>query len=313
LKICYLTISDINYFCHVKVLFNSLLIQGCEELYWGHVENNFIHLKRITANEIFLVKPNAVSISKKDSIVEVCTRYRPLLLEHVFDISNCDIGCYIDPDIYVYSSLEDLLDPVATVWITPHLIVDDLMASNNSIVHEEGISQAYSLQRWGSFNMGIYFVRNSISGRRFLKCFQAMLDRSCSMESLYSFVDQKWMDVLVSMFYSQIKVLSHPGINLSYWNLPFRTLTQNGDQFFVNNKILKAIHFSGVGVQNINCNYGPEPLIKILITNYQAKLITNISHTLPKTTSYSFGKILHYLMQLLRKIMFFILAKTESR
>ena len=316
MKISYLTISDDNYFTHVNALFNSLLLQGCKELFWGHVDrdNGLIHLKCITTNGIFLVKPEAVTLSDKDSIVEISTRFRPLLLEYMFDTSDCEVGCYIDPDIYVYSSLEELLDNQdATVWITPHLIADDLTASCGPIVPYRVISQAYSLQRWGSFNMGIYFVRNSTSGRYFLKCFQAFLDRSCSIQSLYGFVDQKWMDVLASIFYSQIEVLSHPGINLSYWNLPFRELRKNGDKYFVNNKILKAVHFSGVSAQSINCDYGSGPVIKNLIADYQSQLITNINKTTRVVTLPAKVSIRLSWKRLLRKILFYILAKSESR
>jgi len=313
LKIRYLTISDINYFSQVEVLFHSLRLQGYKELFWGHIDHNSIHLKRITIDGVELVKSEVAIIPKIDSIVEASTRFRPLLLEHMFDASDCEIGCYIDPDIYVYSSLEELLDESATVWITPHLIADDLLTPPKSCMSDSVLFQAYSLQRWGAFNMGIYFVRNNKAGRHFLRCYQRLLDRSCSLQSLYGFVDQKWMDVLVSIFCGQIKILSHPGINLSYWNLSFRELSQQGGQYFVNGEILRAIHFSGVGAQRINCDYGQSPIIKMLISDYQSKLITYNSEIMPVTLERTKLKIQYSWIKFIRKIMFYILAKTEPR
>lgn len=313
MKIRYLTVSDSNYFSHVVALFHSLRVHGQVELYWGCIDNGSVDLRCITADGVALIQPNVASVLESDSIVETSTRYRPLLLQAMFDACACEIGCYIDPDIFVYSPLEDLINSSASVWITPHLLADDLLHARNTAMRERAISQAVSLQRWGAFNMGIYFVRNDASGLRFLRCYQNFLDRTCALESLYSFVDQKWMDVLVSMFPSQIEVMSHPGINLSYWNLPFRKLTREGEAYLVNGAELKAIHFSGVGVAHINCDYGQGSEIRALIAEYQQQLSNcKEQYPCPVASPSVQSKAPRSWRRFVRKIMFYFLLKTES-
>jgi hypothetical protein len=134
------------------------------------------------------------------------------------------------------------------------------------------------------------------------------------MESLYSFVDQKWMDVLASMFPGQVEALRHPGINLSYWNLPYRKLTREGEAYYVNGAPLKAIHFSGVGVGRINCDYGEGIEIKALITDYQRHLRTCKVHHNPPVGSLGVKRLAsHYWRRLARKVMFYFLQKLELR
>ncbi len=314
MKLRFLTVSDVNYFSHVAALFHSLRAQGQVELYWGHIDGDYVHLRRITEGGIDLVQPNVARVRASDTIVEASTRFRPLLLRAMFDICGCEIGCYIDPDIFVYGSLEELLNSSASIWITPHLLANDVLNAPDAAIRERAITQAVSLQRWGAFNMGIYFVRNNAAGRCFLQCYQTFLDRSCEMESLFSFVDQKWMDVLASMFPGQVEPLSHPGINLSYWNLPYRRLTRQGEAYFVNGEHLKAIHFSGVGATRVNCDYGQGAEIKALIVDYQQRL-SNCKEQYPSSVACQSvrTKATHSWRRLVRKVMFYFLLKTESR
>ncbi len=314
MKLNFLTVSDSNYLKNVAALFYSLSLQNQHELYWGHIDGDYVHLKRITPYGIDLVQSKIAQIPVTDTIVEASTRFRPLLLKTMFDICDCDIGCYIDPDIFIYDSLEELVDSTASVWVTPHLLTVDILNAREAKIRECAISQAFSLQRWGAFNMGLYFVRNNAIGRDFLECYQIFLDRACEMESLYSFVDQKWMDVLASLFQSQVEILSHPGVNLSYWNLPYRSLKYQNGMYFVNGVRLKAIHFSGVKSFRIDGNYGQGEEIKALIADYQKQLSNSDSlRYISLVVKNASRKSTFSWVRFARKVMFYFLSKTESR
>ena len=59
------------------------------------------------------------------------------------------------------------------------------------------------------------------------------------------FVDQKWMDLVLSCVESSV-LLRHPGYNVAYWNLPHRKISRDGaGQYLVNGEPLRFFHFSG--------------------------------------------------------------------
>lgn len=311
--ISYLTISNTRYIHHVAALFRSLLAQGIDELFWGHIKNNSVDLRRISRSGIELIRENVAQTHDSDSIVEASTRFRPLLLETVFDVCDCEIGCYIDPDIYVYGTFDELLDPNYSIWITPHLILKDLANALDPVMATRVIEQAFGLQRWGGFNLGLYFVRNNSVGRNFLSIYQSLLERSCTENSLYGFVDQKWIDFLTSIFPSEIKVITHSGLNLSYWNVPYRTITKEGLTYWVNGMELKAFHFSGVGANYVNCNYGTNPFVHELISTYQGELLANKGSEFQIKPELIKSDRPYKIKRAIRNFLFYALEKTESK
>jgi hypothetical protein len=313
MDIRYITVSDQNYFHHVATLFHSLQLQGKTELFWGHIDQDAIHLKRITSTGIEMVQSNIAMRRNSDGVVEASTRFRPALLLAMFDACGCEAGVYIDPDIFVYESLDELFTGAATAWIVPHLLASDFEIAENDDRFSELYNQAHSLQRWGAYNMGVYCVRNSENGRRFLSLYQSFLSRDCSLQSLYSFVDQKWMDVLASIFNDEVDVLAHPGVNLSYWNIVFRDLTETDGNFFVNGVSLKAFHFSGVNAKKVNCDYGRSNCVQKLIKEYQAFLLKSHKNFVFQPTGSSSNKAVRTYSKYFRNILFYILNKTESR
>ena len=59
------------------------------------------------------------------------------------------------------------------------------------------------------------------------------------------FVDQKWMDLVLSCVESST-LLRHPGYNAAYWNLPHRKISRNSaGEYLVNGEPLAFFHFSG--------------------------------------------------------------------
>jgi hypothetical protein len=94
------------------------------------------------------------------------------------------------------------------------------------------------------YNLGFIGIGHRESSRKLLKWWKYKLSKHC-IKDFYRglYVDQKYID-LAPLFFSGIQVLTHPGCNVSYWNLHERNLAQNGGNWFVDSEKLIFYHFS---------------------------------------------------------------------
>lgn len=184
------------------------------------------------------------------TILELNTAVKPWMFSFLFKQKNYDKVIYIDPDIYLYSRLEEVeeaLNQGNLLVLTPHLtgFIDD-----NKKPSELNILQA------GTYNLGFLAVARHPETHLFLNWWQRKLEFDCTVDLANGlFVDQKWMD-MVPGFFKDVKILHHPGYNVAYWNLNHRHVTSKDSQFFANGERLVFFHFSGVNPMNI------EPLSK---------------------------------------------------
>jgi glycosyltransferase involved in cell wall biosynthesis len=111
------------------------------------------------------------------------------------------------------------------------------------------------------------------------------------------FVDQKFMDLLPA-FADEVRVLRDTGYNVAYWNLPQRTLTQDGERWLVDGRPLRFFHFSGLAPTNLErlSNYtdafrGHEikPPLRALMRHYAAQILAHGHGTVPKGI-YAYGR-----------------------
>jgi glycosyltransferase involved in cell wall biosynthesis len=205
-------------------------------------KNESFHL--INLSEIKL--PDINKFLFRYTILELNTAVKPWVFSWLFNEKKYDKVIYIDPDIYVYSPLTEVeraLDSGKLMVLTPHLtgfLDDDKRPS------ELNILQA------GTYNLGFLAVSKHHDTERFLKWWQSKLEFNCTVDIPNAlFVDQKWMD-LTPGFFEDVYILHHPGYNVAYWNLKHRTVTKNGESYFVNGKRLVFFHFSGINPSNPN-------------------------------------------------------------
>lgn len=59
------------------------------------------------------------------------------------------------------------------------------------------------------------------------------------------FVDQVWLSAALFSFPNQFWVSAHPGLNVAYWNIAERKLSQRDGRFMAGDKPLLFFHFSG--------------------------------------------------------------------
>jgi glycosyltransferase involved in cell wall biosynthesis/2-polyprenyl-3-methyl-5-hydroxy-6-metoxy-1,4-benzoquinol methylase len=168
-------------------------------------------------------------------VTELATAVKPPFLRHLLSAGASEV-VYLDPDIKLYSSIEDVSDLARRhgIVLTPHMT--SAMPEDGRRVDEFHILAA------GVYNLGFLAVSAGANGlidwwwqktRR-----QARIDPARMM-----FTDQRWMDFAPSFF--DHFILKDPTYNVAYWNLHERELTWTGDGYLVNGKPLTFFHFSG--------------------------------------------------------------------
>jgi hypothetical protein len=125
-----------------------------------------------------------------------------------------------------------------SVILTPHVLNPE--PEFESPPHNEIGSLKY-----GAYNLGFLAVRNCPEGRRFANWWRDRLLRFCHDDIPGGlFVDQKWCDLVPSLF-SDVHILRDPGYNVASWNIGQRPLqiTPDGD-ILTAGHVLRFFHFT---------------------------------------------------------------------
>jgi len=174
-------------------------------------------------------------------IVELATAIKPFVLRKLLNREDCSKVIYFDPDIVVFSRLDDILKSLdeMNILLTPHQIVPE--SSLEGVIDNE-IS---SLKR-GVYNLGFIGVRANDEGRRFVEWWSKRVYHFCRMEIYHGlFTDQRWVD-LVPAFFNGVGIIRSPRHNVAPWNLTTRNLSGSLlDGFQVDGEPLGFYHFTG--------------------------------------------------------------------
>ncbi len=188
----------------------------------------------------------------KHTITEVCTAVKPALALTLIQKFNAEKVVYLDPDIMVFSQLNeiDLLLDTHSMIFTPHQL--DFEEDDSYVVSNEILF----LKR-GTYNLGFFAVKADETGLKFLNWWNKRLMYYCFDDDyellnvlepdglLGMFTDQKWID-LVPAFFDGYHILKDPGYNVCTWNMTQRYIQETGDgSYTVNGKPLRFFHFSG--------------------------------------------------------------------
>lgn len=172
------------------------------------------------------------------TILELNTAVKPWMAEWLFKNPRYERVVYIDPDIYLYSPMNEVeaaLSNGSLMVLTPHLTgqLDEKHPDEQTIL------------RAGSYNLGFIALSRHHSILDFLHWWQSKLEYKCIVDLGNGlFVDQKWMDLVPGMF-PDVTVLRHEGYNVAYWNLFHRQVDLSKDGTFINGVPLVFFHFSG--------------------------------------------------------------------
>ncbi|MBU5441000.1 glycosyltransferase [Paenibacillus sp. MSJ-34] len=179
----------------------------------------------------------------KYDVVEAATAVKGQMFKYLLDKYKLEQNfIYLDPDIKVYNSLEELLSILTEhpIVLTPHMIDHEENDNVDAIMDNE----MNSLQH-GVFNLGFLAIRRNEISYNFIEWWAKRLALFCydDMKDKGQFTDQKWIDLAPCFF--DVYILRHPGYNVAPWNLSRRAVVQEGDKITVNNCPLYFYHFSG--------------------------------------------------------------------
>lgn len=163
----------------------------------------------------------------KYNLTEFCTAIKPLCFQYIFANTGCDQSIYLDPDILVFSPLDDVFAILASrsIVLTPHIVFPSLF---------EGKRPDRGLLATGLFNLGFLGLSRSNVSEELLTWWGSRLLDQCFIDSHDAlFTDQKWMDFVPSLFPSEaICCLRSLGMNMAPWNFHERQILVEADGSF---------------------------------------------------------------------------------
>lgn len=244
------TSSAPNYIGKVRALFESLG-RHCPDTYfhWIVADKRDDALLRNLDSEPFHEICFATDIEPgrdlswlfKHTLVELSTAIKPFAALEIIDRPDCELLLYLDPDIVVFSPLNDLVAELtqASVVLTPH-ILQPQKGMEAVLDHE------LCALRHGVFNLGFLGVNKTDEGRRFLEWWRDRCDAFCWSDMQDGvFTDQKWVN-FTPIFFPSSKILRSPRFNVAPWNINDRDLHGTFDEgFCVGDEPLGFFHFSG--------------------------------------------------------------------
>ncbi len=273
------TSSAPNYLGKVRALFESVR-EHCPDarLHWLVADDVHDDLRATLEDEPFdtLTFATELEIGRnrqwlfQHSIVELSTAIKPAAALQILEQPDCDAVLYIDPDIVLFSSLEDLLEELLdnTMVLTPHQLQPE--SDSRAVFHE------IDSLRYGVFNLGFIGVKQCPEGFRFLKWWGDRCHLKC--EATWEsgvFTDQKWVN-FAPIFFEDVAILKNPRFNVAPWNISQRSLSGTFDEgFMVDGQPLGFYHFtgfdSGAHLEHVEHLSGENHAAKMLIDWYRAR------------------------------------------
>jgi hypothetical protein len=242
------TSAAANYLPKVKVLFSSIRKHHPEfKLYLvlADAMSDDLVPEKINADGIVTVSELGIAKWKSwtfyHSLVELSTGIKPFMLRYLLSKKDCEAVFYFDPDIAIFSRLDDLVDQFKqnSILLTPHQT--DPEKTLEAIVDNEICSL-----RHGIFNLGFIGVKSDSIGESFSKWWADRIYYFCIADfNRGLFVDQKWID-FVPVFFDNVKILKSTRYNVATWNLTTRKFGKNSNkEFIVDGQPLGFYHFTG--------------------------------------------------------------------
>ena len=277
---CIFTIVSNNYLHYANTMFESLK-EHCPQadLVLGLCDARTAETDCPAADDIVAIDqldiPQLGTFIYQYSILELNTAIKPYLIELLMKRGYRKV-IYFDPDIRIFRPLNEMLALLDqhNVLLTPHLtdILDDGKAPT-----ELQILQA------GTYNLGYIALRTCEETLKLAKWWQGKLYKECVVDLPRNlFVDQKWMDLVPSMF-EGVYISRDPSWNIAYWNLNHRNLERRADgSYTVDGRPLTFFHFSGFSIETTTLskhqnrfNKNASSALRDLCSLYEQALLRN--------------------------------------
>ncbi len=244
-----LTICSINYLAQAKTLGDSLMKHNPDYTFIIGLVDRLVQSPVDTSllPNYPLLELHTIGIA---DLEEMCARYditelntavKPYFLDYIYQqYPEAQVVHYFDPDIVIYQPLTEVEQGLAnhSLFLTPHTLQaypDDACSPN-----ERGLLNT------GLYNLGFIGTKRSETTHHFLQWWKDRLFDQCYIDLANGmFVDQLWVN-FAPIFYQDVFVSRHLGLNMAYWNLHERQISNDNEPYLVNNNYpLIFFHFSG--------------------------------------------------------------------
>lgn len=281
----FLTICSANYLAQAKTLADSVhehhptacTVIGLVDRVPGTLPPGYYAPHELLPVEDLLI-PDFALLSRKYNIVELNTAVKPFFIKYLYhrDV-NVSKVIYLDPDILVLGSLNQLLDNLTKYMlvVTPHGVTSSDLPG--------GISTELDMLGTGIYNLGFLGTSRKPRIFEFLEWWGRRLESYCYYQPQNSlFVDQLWM-ILVPHFFGDVYVENDFGYNVSYWNAYERTLSKINNHYLINGQTpLIFYHFSSYSAIHPNVmtrrrcmTFAETPELRGLFDTYRNRLLKN--------------------------------------
>jgi hypothetical protein len=244
------TYFDINYLPRGLALYYSIKKYHSEFEFFVLTfdEESYNYLAGLNENNIRLIANTeydsyfSTSAARYDDKKQYFFSATPNLCTYLFDhFHDIDILLYLDADVYLFGNLDPLYEEFgeSSIGITEHRVNPFLKAL---------------VSHYGKYVIGVNLFRRSEDG---LKCLREWKN---DCEGWYQgkpgyplafFSDQIFLDSWTEK-YSGVRIITHPGINTSYWNAANYSFTKRNDMYFVDEQPLIIYHFSSLRKETEN-------------------------------------------------------------
>jgi hypothetical protein len=180
---------------------------------------------------------------------ELCCALRGMLHEYMFEHTAIESWLFLDSDIMIFSSLEEIFQKLQKTSILLN------MHCNTPVDVKYVDPYEFSFLRSGLYNGGFLGLRRTDESKKFISWFKTRLTKFCFDDLSIGevrglFVDQLWLN-LIPLYFKDVSFCLEPGVNLGHWNLFERALKKDfNGKFTVNDKPLFFFHFSGWDISN---------------------------------------------------------------
>ena len=236
------TIVAHNYLPLAKIVARSFLEHHPEAPFYIVVVDRPLEARRIHEDGITIVPITDIDFGDEGyklmatiyDVTEFATSVKPFALKHFLQNHECVF--YLDPDIKVYSRLDDLIAKTKEVgWsVTPHCLMP--IPRTGAGPTEREIMAA------GVYNLGYIGVTQRLVA--LLDWWAERLRRDSIIDvERQLFTDQRWIDLAVGIFQPHIE--RSTAYNVAYWNLDQREISRVDGKWLVDGEPLRFFHFSG--------------------------------------------------------------------
>ena len=244
------TICSNNYLGQAKVLSDSVYEHSCDSYDFfialcdeksDAIDYRDFHATIIEARELGIT--NFEWMTQNYNIVELNTAIKPYVFLYLIKKYSPNYIHYLDPDICTYTSLVEIEKEMgdSSILLTPHEMA--------SLPFDGGRPDDCTFLNAGIYNLGFLGLKVDGNSLQMLEWWSTFLAEHCKNNvSKGLFVDQLPMN-LVPLFFENVKVSRHKGLNAAYWNLHERIIQYKDGKWMVSNKHnLVFYHFSNFNV-----------------------------------------------------------------